>query len=795
MKIRAYLAALALLFAVAAPPVLATIDDNTPRVAYTASGGQTAFTYTFEILAATDLKVYKNSTLLTYSTDYTVSGVGAQSGGTVTLLSAASLNDTVVIYRDQAVSRTTDYQAGAKLNPDTLDLDIDRVVLGVQQVERDVARSIHIAPSDTRSASDMELPAPSVRASKYLAFDTDGDVTLTTGTAAATPSSLTSITDAGAYYTATNVEEALQEVIASNVVRPFATLALLKAATPRFDGEIVQVTCYYTCTAPDGGGGRFKWLAANTDTADNGITVAADAGGTGRWKRLYSGAVNVKGFGAKGDGSTDDTTALNAAFDASGISECTSGTYIVAASLTPPSNSTVILRPGCTLKGKASTAFVSTGLIALDGVTDVAIYGGGTLDGNKANNATGRVFGISILNASARIRINGITAQNMPGQDATGINGGDGIFISGTTGTPEDIVISDCTLLNNVRQGISVIRGSHIRIANSLIKGTSGSAPGAGIDLEGNSGADVVSHVTIIGNTFEDNYVGVAVSDTGDVAKVAITGNTFKNQRATTILAGGEHTLISGNFIESAPTVSGTIAVYVLGSDNTVTGNEVVGSANANERQGIVMAGSGGVCTGNKTRGMLRAGIQVGTTTLAADISRITVTGNELSNNEVNGTFGGALLVTGTGTNWPNNVLVSGNTVYDSRAGAAANYGIAFSTSFTAADLSTSRVAANNVTGFASDQYLGKPLAGSVVWDPASLNDGAGETSASITVTGAAVGDMVFVYPGVDVQAMQVYGYISATDTVNVRLQNESGGVVDLASSTWRVDVAKRWSN
>jgi hypothetical protein len=34
-----------------------------------------------------------------------------------------------------------------------------------------------------------------------------------------------------------------------------------------------------------------------------------------------------------------------------------------------------------------------------------------------------------------------------------------------------------------------------------------------------------------------------------------------------------------------------------------------------------------------------------------------------------------------------------------------------------------------------------------------------------------------------------VFGWVSADDTVYIRLQNESGGVVDLASSTWNVRV------
>lgn len=83
-------------------------------------------------------------------------------------------------------------------------------------------------------------------------------------------------------------------------------------------------------------------------------------------------------------------------------------------------------------------------------------------------------------------------------------------------------------------------------------------------------------------------------------------------------------------------------------------------------------------------------------------------------------------------------------------------------------------------------------LKGSVTWDPASLADGAGETSASITVTGAALGDSVLVYPPYDLQDTIVAGYVQAVDTVEIRLQNESTGVRDLASGTWHVAVIPR---
>jgi hypothetical protein len=79
-------------------------------------------------------------------------------------------------------------------------------------------------------------------------------------------------------------------------------------------------------------------------------------------------------------------------------------------------------------------------------------------------------------------------------------------------------------------------------------------------------------------------------------------------------------------------------------------------------------------------------------------------------------------------------------------------------------------------------------LSGSATFNAASLADGAGETT-TVTVTGAALGDFVLVSHGVDLAGISVTAYVSAADTVSVRFQNESGGVLDLASSTVRVRV------
>jgi hypothetical protein len=83
-------------------------------------------------------------------------------------------------------------------------------------------------------------------------------------------------------------------------------------------------------------------------------------------------------------------------------------------------------------------------------------------------------------------------------------------------------------------------------------------------------------------------------------------------------------------------------------------------------------------------------------------------------------------------------------------------------------------------------------LRGSATYDAASLIDAAGATG-TVTVTGAALGDLVIgVSFGVDLQGITCTAYVSAANTVSFRLQNESGGTIDLASTTVRVLVAKK---
>lgn len=83
---------------------------------------------------------------------------------------------------------------------------------------------------------------------------------------------------------------------------------------------------------------------------------------------------------------------------------------------------------------------------------------------------------------------------------------------------------------------------------------------------------------------------------------------------------------------------------------------------------------------------------------------------------------------------------------------------------------------------------IGLSKTGSATYDAANLIDAAGVTT-TVTVAGAQVGDFAIASLGVDTAGITVTAWVSAANTVSVRLQNESGGALDLASTTIRVRV------
>ena len=164
-----------------------TISDTTPRVQYTVgSGGQTAFTVSFQFFAVTDLAVYNGTTKLTYAaspsgaTQYSVAGAGASSGGTVTL-GAAVASTTVTIVRDVPVARSTDFPPSGPFQIGSLNDELDKFTAMIKEREDDIGRSV-AAPDPDPTSIDMTLPVKADRLGKLLGFDSStGNPEATTG--------------------------------------------------------------------------------------------------------------------------------------------------------------------------------------------------------------------------------------------------------------------------------------------------------------------------------------------------------------------------------------------------------------------------------------------------------------------------------------------------------------------------------------------------------------------------------------------------------------------------------------
>jgi len=155
-----------------------TVLDNTPRDQYTATGGQVAFPYTFEITAEGDIAVLQNGVLLSLGAgagEYAVTGVGSDTGGVITLVTGATAGDIITLYRDMALERLTGYTNGGDFLAADVNNDYDRLWLALQQGAADTDRAVR-KPNVDSSTINMVLPVAASRAQKILAFDASGAV-------------------------------------------------------------------------------------------------------------------------------------------------------------------------------------------------------------------------------------------------------------------------------------------------------------------------------------------------------------------------------------------------------------------------------------------------------------------------------------------------------------------------------------------------------------------------------------------------------------------------------------------
>jgi len=172
MKAYLKLFAFALFLSVAGVTAYATISTETSRIDGTGNGSATAFTYTFKITDKTHLKVYVNGMLKTVDTDYTVSGVGSDSGGTVTFTTAPTSGHRVVILREVPLTQSTTYTNAGKFPAASHEATLDKLTMALQQLKERLDRAPVMSIPNAVGLTPLAMPASSP--SSYIRWNSAG---------------------------------------------------------------------------------------------------------------------------------------------------------------------------------------------------------------------------------------------------------------------------------------------------------------------------------------------------------------------------------------------------------------------------------------------------------------------------------------------------------------------------------------------------------------------------------------------------------------------------------------------
>jgi pectate lyase-like protein/parallel beta helix pectate lyase-like protein len=210
--------------------------------------------------------------------------------------------------------------------------------------------------------------------------------------------------------------------------------------------------------------------------------------------------VNVRDRGAKGDGKTNDTAAIQRAITevtgTGGTVFIPNGVYMVEAvgkSLRLGSKMTLRMADNAMLKVIPNRE-KRYSTLTIRKVSDVTVIGG-TLFGDRREHKSKQGehgMGLWIGPEARRIAVVGLTSRNM---------WGDGFYVSGAA----DIAFCSVSAINNRRQGLSIIDAKRVLVTDSVFRDTRGTRPSAGIDMEPDKPTQRISNIRIERSKFINN--------------------------------------------------------------------------------------------------------------------------------------------------------------------------------------------------------------------------------------------------------------------------------------------------
>lgn len=554
-------------------------------------------------------------------------------------------------------------------------------------------------------------------------------------------------------------------------------------------GSTTALTPRITGTAVDGGTIRVQvngsgqitgWeFTGNIDDAASAAaaaaaSAAAAAASAAAAAAFYDAYIYVDEFGAVGDGSTDDTTAIQDALDA--LADAGDGRKAIifgpgktyaATNLTIPSTSNItILGNRATLKcisGGSTDYFVASAkwvANTAEAQEPIKMYDLNINANSVANHAyihqcwNSDIVGCSFYGAAAGDGLR-ITAQTADGTDfssSTLVNnrihscimcnnaGGAGLrcFDPNNRNKATDAHVFNCFMYGNGTYGIYLDASAGWNVyGNHTYSNTTG---GMGVNLGGT------------GFQVHDNYfeeaLGLRINDS--LVAVTVRSNFFNGKLQADFTGSMTQMLSIGNQFRTSNGV--ILHNYFATSKRIISIGDVFEASQpftwSNSSSTGVIIAYGSYSSGS---GRVYEGIQ------------------RTSGSFIPRTVGWASAAPTTGTYTAGEVIM--NTA--NTAGQPMGW-----------------ICSSGGTPGTWREWGHRTIDATTTWDPASIADGDGETK-SLTVTGAALGDFVQVAAPYDLQDLQATAYVQAADTVEIRLDNNTGGAVDLASGTWKVRVTK----
>lgn len=400
--------------------------------------------------------------------------------------------------------------------------------------------------------------------------------------------------------------------------------------------------------------------------------------------------VNVKAYGAIGDGVADDTAAIQAAISANYGKQLhlPAGTYLVSSQLQVDSASGITITGegyDSVLKSSAAGTHIillvqRTGFTAVNGLR----LSNFRIDGNSRGQLDA---GLLAINNALGFVIEKLWIEN--GTRVSGSSGVNGIsFSAGNTGGTGSIgVIRDCYIRNTSKAAINwTSEAVAALITGNVIRDIAGNGTAPGIQVNGGFNGKVIgNHIT-------------ATEGPGIYASSDGSGNVSRNL------------IIEGNTVEACGASSTTQGDGILLTATSSTGRVVIANnvlvdngTNTNGGSGVSLTNHDNVVvTGNLARNNRYDGIRV------SGCNHLAITGNRCTGNNLAAvSYAGGVQLRGACAH----VSVVGNQCSDDKGTKTQSYGIILDASATLTYLTIAdNHLAGNATGPLLANTVGKPM-------------------------------------------------------------------------------------